>query len=172
MCNAMMTLIYIPELFGISIAGYFIMLVIAIPIFFFWRWLLKKIIKADRIRIIATWLTTLILTPLIYVALIGLFFSILIHEPSKDFDKSQWFADKEERYQMADDIINNKMLNGKDTTQLKQIIGDPTSRGDSTQKWTYDLGMGGGGLGFMFHYLIISFDKDRVVSVEHKRIRD
>jgi hypothetical protein len=34
------------------------------------------------------------------------------------------------------------------------------------------MGMGGGGLGFLFQNLIIRFDKEKAVSVEHAKIRD
>lgn len=168
----------IPVIFGLSIEVYFILLIIAIPTFFFWRWLLKKYIKVDRTRKIATWTATLIGTPIIYVGLIMLFMFGMTYTPSKDFDKSQWLSDKEGRFQMAGDIISSKMLLGKDTNHVKQILGEPTWGSDSIWKhdtvntWTYDMGMGGGGLGFLFHYLIIKFDKEKVVAVEHSKIRD
>jgi len=174
----LLILLDIPVIFGLSIEVYFILLAVAIPTFFFWRWLLKKIIKVDRTRKIVTWTATLIGTPLIYGGLIMLFMFGITYTPSKDFDKIQWLTDKEGRFQMAGDITTSKMLIGKDTTQVKQILGEPTWGGDSTWRqdtintFTYDMGMGGGGLGFMFHNLIIKFDKGKVVSVDHVKIRD
>ncbi len=172
------TLLDIPVLFGLSIEVYFILLIIAIPTFFFWRWLLKKYIKVDRTRKIVTWSATLVGTPIIYVGLIMLFMFGITYTPSKDFDKSEWQTDKEGRFQMAGDIISSKMLIGKDTNQVKQMLGEPTWGSDSTWRpgiistWTYDMGMGGGGLGFMFHNLVIKFEKRKVVTVEHSEIRD
>lgn len=102
----------------------------------------------------------------------------MTYTPIKDFDKTQWLTDKESRFQMAGDIINSKMLVGKDTNQVKQILGEPTWgsnstwRPDTTNTWTYDRGMGGGGLGFMFHNLVIKFDTGKVGAVDHAKIRD
>lgn len=102
----------------------------------------------------------------------------ITYTPSQDFNKSQWLTDKEGRFQMAGDIISSKMLIGKDTNQVKQMLGEPTWgsgstwRPDTINTWGYNMGMGGGGLGFMLHNLIIKFDKEKVVAVEHAIIRD
>ncbi|MCF1717042.1 hypothetical protein L0U88_20535 [Flavihumibacter sp. RY-1] len=172
------TLLDIPVIFGLSIEVYFFLVIIAIPTFLFWRWLLKKYIKGDRTRKIATWSATLIGTPIIYVGLIILFMFGMTYTPSRNFDKSEWLTDRERRFQMAGDIITSKMLLNKDTNQVKQILGEPTWGSDSTWRqdtiniWTYEMGMGGGGLGFLFHNLIIKFDKEKVAAVEHTEIRD
>lgn len=173
-----LTLLDMPVIFGLSIEVYFILLIIAIPTFLFSRWLLKKYIKSDRTRKIATWSATFIGTPIIYVGLIMFYMFGLTYTPRRDFDKSKWLTDREGRFQMAGDIISSKMLVSKDTNQVKQMLGEPTWGSDSKWRldtintWTYDMGMGGGGLGFLFHYLIIKFDKENVVAVEHSKIRD
>jgi len=100
------TILDIPVIFGLSIDVYFILLIIAIPTFLFWRWLLKKYITVDRTRKIATWSATIIGTPIIYVGLIMLFMLGMSYTPSRDFDKSQWLTDREGRFQMAGDIIS------------------------------------------------------------------
>ncbi len=82
-----------------------------------------------------------------------------------------WQTDREGRFQMAGDIIESKRLLGKDTSQVKQILGD-AAWGNSDSTFVYDMGFGGGGLGFMFHHLIVKFDNNKVVLVEHAKIRD
>ena len=167
------TLLDIPVIFGLSIEVYFILLIIAIPTFFFWKWLLKKYIRVDKTRKIATWSATLILSPIIYLGLIMLFMLSMTYTPSKNFEKSQWLTDKEGRFQMAGDIIKSNMLIGKDTNQVKQILGDPTWGSDTTRTWTYDMGYGGGGLGFLFHHLNLTLDNNgKVITAEHVEIRD
>ena len=168
----MQHLLDIPVFFGVSIEVYFILLIIAVPTFFISRWVLKKFIKIDKIRRIFTWVTTIILTPIIYIGLISLFIFWMAYTPSKDFDKSQWFADRESRFEMADDIIKTEMLIGKDTNQVKQILGDPNLCGDTTLIWTYDMGTGGGVIGFMDHTLQIQFKNNKVEWVKHAKIRD
>jgi hypothetical protein len=165
--------LYIPVIFGLSIEVYLILFFIFIPTFFFWKWLLKKYIKVEKTRKIMTWLATLILLPIIYSGLIILFVFGISYTPNKNFDKTRWVTDKEERYQMADDIIRSKMLIGKDTNQAKSIIGEPPWRDEAAKKWTYSMGCGGGGLGFLFHNLDLNLDKNGIViSVEHIEIKD
>lgn len=173
-----LTILYIPELFGFGIEVYVILTLIAIPTFFFWKWLLKKFIRTDRIRQITTWAATVIVTPIVYAGLIMLLIFVITYTPSKDFEKSQWLKDKEGRFEMAKDIINSKLLMDKDTIQVKQILGEPTWGSDTNWRlnkinsWTYNMGMGGGGLGFMFHHLVIKFEKQKVIAVEHVKIHD
>lgn len=167
------TLLDIPVIPALSIEVYFILLVIAILTFFFWSWLLKKYIKVERKRKFAAWSATLIGTPIIYVGLITLFLFSITYTPSKDFNKQQWLTKKEERFQMAGSIIKSKMLIGKDATQVKQILGNPIWGSDTTKVWIYDMGSGGGGLGFLFHNLIVKLDRNgKVDSVEHIEIQD
>jgi uncharacterized protein HemY len=47
-----------PVIFGSSLEVYAIMIVIAIPTFFFWRWVLKKYIKDYKRRTIFIWFFT------------------------------------------------------------------------------------------------------------------
>lgn len=166
------SLLNIPVIFGASIEVYFILLIIAIPTFLFWRWIFRKYIKTDKTRKIVTWAVTLITTPFIYIGLILLFVVWMTYTPSKDFDQTKWQTDKEKRFQMANDIIKTNMLIGKDTNQVKQILGVPTRDRSTTGVWTYDIGYGGGGLGFLFHHLHLKLENNKVVSVEHIEIHD
>ncbi len=146
---------------------------VAVPIFFFMRWIFRKFIFGAVKQKIATWVATIVLTPLIYFGLIYAFLFFISREPSSDFDKSKWLAgDKERRFEMADDIVDSKILIGKDTNQVKELLGKATSQDSSNQRWTYFVGTGGGGFGFLFHELSINFDKNKVISVTHSKIED
>lgn len=147
-------------------------LFIAVPLFLVIQWALKNLIKTRWHRIGTTIGTTLILTPIICLLLIQLLLFAIQYEPSQSFDKSGWLMDKDDRLEMADNIVSSKILIGKDSNQVLETLGKPTLIGDQTQYWRYDMGMGRGGLGFMFHYLVVNFSKDTVVSVTHSRIPD
>ena len=166
------TLLDIPEIFGLSIEVYIICFLIALVTFFICKRLLKRFIRKDSTRKLATWTITLVATPLIYLTLIRLLMFWITYTPSRDFDKLQWLSDKEGRFQMAGDIIDSRMLIGKDTSQVKQILGDPTWGMNNDSTYGYDMGFSGGGLGFMFHHLVVKFERNKVVSVEHAKIRD
>ena len=91
--------------------------------------------------------------------------------PTKKFDTKVWRTETNKRFQMADNIIDSKLLIEKDTNQIKQLLGEPTER-DSLTNWTYNMGQGGGGLGFLFHSLIVSFENEKVTRVVHAKIQD
>jgi hypothetical protein len=73
---------------------------------------------------------------------------------------------------MAYDIINKKMLIDKDSNQVKLILGNPDWRYKPKNQWVYEMGSGGGGLGFVFNNLYISFEHNKVDSVKHIRVQD
>ena len=56
----MKILLYIPTFFGVSIEVYLILLILDIPTFFIWQWILKKFIKVDKTRKNATWIATIV----------------------------------------------------------------------------------------------------------------
>jgi hypothetical protein len=151
---------------------YIINLVIAIVTFFILRWTLKNFIKAEKLRIGLTWVGTIILTPLIYMGLIAIFFSILFHQPTRAFDKDRWFADREKRYEMRDDIVESEILKEKNKKEIIELIGPPDFGTDTNDVWNYDLGTSGAGIGWQFNTLLVTFKNDRVVKVEKQEVVD
>ncbi len=164
----MTTLLYIPTILGVSIEVYFILFVLSFPTFFLWRWLLKKFIKVDRIRKIASWVATLIATPLIYIGIIVLLFFIMSYYPTHDFDKEKWFTDEEERYEMSDNIIESNMLIGKTKTEIQQILGDGDNS-DQSDGWYYYLGYRPGFANIDPDVLYIEFKNGKVLKVEQHK---
>lgn len=171
-------LLDIPVLFGHSIEVYLIQIVIAIPLFFSWKRIFKNKLKANSTRRIITWAATIISTPIIYTGFIWLFIYGITYSPSKSFNKASWLTHKSTRYEMAGDLIYSKQLIGLDTIQVKEILGVPTSinvidsSGNHIRNWSYDMGSGGGGLGFLFHNLLVKFENEKVVTVEHIELKD
>lgn len=160
----MATLLYIPKLFGVSIEVYFILLILGIPIFFFWSWLLKKFIKVDKARKIATWSATILVTPLIYVEIIMLWLFIISYHPNHNFDKEKWVANKEKRYELSDDIIDNRILIGKTKSEVRQLLGNEGNTNESDY-WHYYLGFRPGFLNIDPDVLDIQFKDGKVIKV-------
>ena len=129
----------IPAIPGPGLEVYFILIILAVPTFFIWRWLLKKIIKRYRTRIITTWIVTIIFTPIIYIRLILLVLFGMEYYPNRDFDMNEWLANKEHRYEYSKDIISSKMLIGKTKNEIRKILGDEGNL-DSSDDWYYNLG--------------------------------
>ena len=148
-----------------------IILIISIPTFFFLRFILKKFIKNERVKIWISVIGSLIIGTTLYVGLISLLFSYLFYEPQYDFDKEKWFADKNTRYEMRDDLVDSGILNGKTKREIIEIIGKSESA-DSTNIWTYNLGMSGAGLGWQFNSLQLTFEDGKISEVKKIEIVD
>ena len=160
----MKLLLIIPEFFGISIEVYFIILILAIPTFFIWRWIFRKHIKDRKKLNIATLIATIIATPLIYVGIIMFWIFSKSYYPSKDFDRQKWISDKEKRYELSEEIIESEMLIGKTKAEVKQILGDEENTDDS-DLWNYYLGFKPQLFGIDPDVLVIEFKNGIVIKV-------
>ena len=159
----MNTLIIIPSIFGVSLKVYLILIILAIAIFHIWRWIFKKFIKNTNIQKSAIWFATLITTPLVYYFSVILLFSILCYYPSNKFEKEKWIMDKEHRYELSDDIIENKLLIGKSKLQVIEIVG-LDSNCEENDLLNYYIGFASC-LGIDTSVLQITFKDGKVVEV-------
>lgn len=160
----MNALLYFSAIFGISIEVYVILAILGVPTFFVWRWLLKKIVKTDNTRKMATWIATVVTTPFIYVGLIILWIFSISYHPTHDFDQDQWFADKESRYELSEDIIDSNMLIGKTKSEVRQLLGDE-GNAEESDYWYYYLGLRPGFANIDPDVLTIEFKQGKVIRV-------
>ena len=157
-------------MFGLGLDAIAIIMLIGFVNFVFWKLVLQNFIRDKTKRLIFQWFATIVMTPAIYLAVIvGLIFNFN-NTPKRDFDIKEWHADRVSRYEMADDIIENKKLIGKDTIELKKFLGEPDYRVDTA--WMYDMGAGGGGLGFLFHQLNLKLANGIVATATHVKWKD
>ena len=161
-------LLYIPELFGISIEVYLIVIVIGICTYFFWSWLFKKTIKDNKKRKIATWCSTIFLSPIIYILIMLSFFYFLTYYPTYDFDKEKWKSNSENRYELSEDIIESKILIGKTKTEVIEILGEPDGNKEENY-WSYYLGYVPSLFNIDPDFLDINFENNKVVTVKQLR---
>ena len=157
-------LLYIPELFGFSIEVYFIVIIIGTGTFFFWRWLFMKLIKDNKKRIIATWCTTVFVTPIIYILIILVFVFSASYYPTHNFNKLKWLSDSEKRYELSGNLIESKILTGKTKRQMTEILGEPDGAKQENY-WSYYLGFKPSIGGIDPDYLDIEFKNDKVITV-------
>ena len=160
----MTKLLYIPTLFGISVDTYFIIIVLGIPTYYLFRWLLKKFIKVENTRNIATWTTTIIATPIIYFGIMLLWLISMSYHPTNDFDKQKWFENKKSRYEISEDIIESKMLIGKTKLEVRELLGDEGNKEESDH-WNYYLGFRPGFPNIDPDVLYIEFKDGKVFKV-------
>ncbi len=148
---------------------YFYLIILTIPTFLFLNWVFKKYIKNQKHRKLSTIIGTIILTPILFYGIIYIFLSYIFYEPQYKFDKEKWFSERNKRFEMRNDIINSEILIEKSKNQVLNLIGEPT-KGDTSDVWSYRLGMGGGGVLFQFNELVVTFKNDTVRTVEKLEI--
>jgi hypothetical protein len=147
-----------------SFEEFFFLLIFAIPTYFFWKWLYGKLIINPVRKRLAIWLSTIIITPLLYGGAIMLLIFYMCYYPKNDFDRKEWFANKQVRYRMSGSIIKSKMLVGKTKEQVRAILGEQEHVSNS-DKWYYDLGLLPG-FAMDSDHLYILFKNDKVVDAK------
>ncbi|PTQ95597.1 hypothetical protein C8P68_105102 [Mucilaginibacter yixingensis] len=116
-----------------------ILLVLATPVFLFWYWFYRKRIASKVKRRFFIWISTVISTPIFYATLIGIWIFCITYYPNRDFDRKRWIRDKQKRYELAKDIIDSKMLIGKNKSEVSALLGVDENKIDNND-WYYYLG--------------------------------
>jgi len=146
-----------------------IILILAIPVYFLTKWILNKLkIGNEKNRKYLAIIPTVVLSPLLYVEIIMIWFFSVSYYPKTDFDKQEWNNNKEERYKMSKDIINSEMLIGKTKEEVIGLLGDDFYSYDENSI-EYDLGF----VPMLFNIdpdvLVIYFEKGKVIKVEQRQ---
>ena len=147
----------------------FINIIIAIPVFFLLRLIYRKIIKKISIRKPVTWISTLIITPLLYITGFYILFSVISYYPSHDFNKEKWMNDKEKRYELSEDLIAGKILIDKTKQEVIELLGKEFSTKESDY-WIYDLGYSPGLIVIDPDILIIEFKDNKVIKITQQKM--
>ena len=116
-----------------DIAVFIILLFIGVPLFFFWRWIFRKIASKTRKRVLV-WVLTIVGAPAVYVLVALIWIGGMEYYPNHDFDQRAWKTDSDSRYEYTHDLIKSKLLIGKTRRQVLQILGD---QGDTSQTEIY-----------------------------------
>jgi len=102
-----------------------IILILAIPIYFLSKWILKKRnFGNDKNRKYLAIIPAVIFSPILYVGLIYLWFFSVSYYPTKDFNKQEWESNPQERYKMSENIIDSKILIGKTKKEIVKLLGN------------------------------------------------
>lgn len=96
----------------------------------------------------------------------------LTGEKTYAFNQKKWQEDKTNRWRMASGLVDNKLLEHKDSNQVLLLLGQPDIRIDSQQQWIYQTGAGGGELAFLFHYLDITYKDGKVIKATTREVKD
>ena len=123
---------------------------------------------SERKRRFAIWIATVLSAPIIYIGFVFLFVLSIEYYPKRSFDQKEWLTNKDERYELSDYIIDNKILIGKTKADIKRLLGDEGNK-DEDNEWYYELGIRPGIGNIDPDGLVISFKNDKVAGVvQHK----
>ena len=154
-------------IFGFGIEVLILNLIIAIPLFFLSRWIFRKWAINSTLNKWMPWVTTIVLTPIIYYSAIVLVMYSLFHYPDRDFEKESWAENPHERYEMTNDIISKDLLIELSKQEVRDLLGDDGFDNDEDH-WSYYIGTVPG-LHVDIDILNIYFIDDKVVSVHQTR---
>lgn len=87
-----------------------------------------------------------------------------------DFDKILWKKDAAIQYKMVDDLVEEKLLIGKNEKNVKDLIGEPQKIDSITSTWTYGI-IGRTWADFYYVDLELTFKNSKVTEV-NKRVQN
>ena len=158
-------------MFLIFICGILIILLLGIgsAVFFICRRYLRKIIDNTQTRKITNWIATIILTPMVTLALLVLTIYIYDYYPNRDFNPKTWKT-KSKRYEFSKRLIGSKLLLNKSKKDVNVLLGTPENS-ITADDWEYVLGVPPDitSLGFELA-LVVHFKNGKVDNVEQRYI--
>ncbi len=141
-----------------------IIILIAIPTYLLFWWLLKKF-QFGRVeaRKYLALIPTIALIPAIYYGLVFTSIYAITYYPQAYFDPIAWQTNVEERYKMSQDIITSEVLIGKSKKEVIDLLGQDYS--EDEDRLSYYLGFAPG-IHIDPEFLLIYFDNGKVVDVK------
>ncbi|MDB2462613.1 hypothetical protein N9W61_00710 [Algibacter sp.] len=120
-----------------------------------------------------TFIISLILAPVVYFYLFYPMLNIFSnYHHEKHFDTEAWEDKPALRYEMANEIISDSVLIGKQKSEITDLLGKPewfsyddALKANSSNNWNYNLGFKPGAFNKMQECLEIKFNKNKAESI-------
>lgn len=142
-----------------------IVIIIACIVYYISKLILKRLnFGTSKKRKIVALISSIILSPLIYLGIIYMMLFTISYYPSNDFDKIKWDTNKAERYKMSEDIIESEILIGKTKTEIIQLLGNDFYSYNNNHI-AYELGFVPGLFNIDIDVLDIYFENEKVIKV-------
>jgi len=142
-----------------------IVIIIACIVYYSSKLILKRLnFGTSKKRKIVALISSIILSPLIYIGIIYMMFFTISYYPSNNFDKTKWDTNKAERYKMSEDIIESEILIGKTKTEIIQLLGNDFYTYNNNHI-AYELGFVPGLFNIDIDVLDIYFENEKVIKV-------
>jgi uncharacterized membrane protein len=142
-----------------------IILIIAIPIYFLSKFILKKLkLGSEKNRKYIAIVPAVFFSPIIYALLIISWIFCVSYYPKDRFSKQKWETNIEERYTMSKNIIKSEILIGKTKEEVIELLGNEYTN-YSEDHMGYYLGFVPRLFNIDPDYLDIYFENGKVVRV-------
>lgn len=117
-----------------------IVFILAVLVYLLSKWILKKFrLGNDKNRNFLAILSAIIISPVLYIGVIIIWFFSISYYPNIDFNKHEWESNIEERYKMSKDIIQSELLIGKTKDEVVELLGNDYYKYDDN-RIAYHLG--------------------------------
>lgn len=115
-------------------------------------------------------ISTILITPLVIVAIYIIFIIVMSYYPQESFTKKGWIENSNKRYAMSKDIINSEMLIGLNLNEVTTLLG--TDYYEQDGHINYLIGFVPGLLAFNPDILVLQMNDNIVSSVTQETTRD
>ncbi len=121
-----------------------------------------------------TFLVSLILSPIVYFYMFYPMLNIFSsYHHQKYFDAEAWEEKPALRYEMANQMLKDSLLIGKNKDDVETLLGEPEWFGwdenikvNSPEKWNYNMGFVPGAFNNMQECIELQFENNSVTSVK------
>jgi len=125
-----------------------------------------------------TFLTSIILTPVVYFYVFYPFINIFSsYHHQKYFDSDEWKSKPALRYEMSDEMIRDTLFLGKNKSEVENMLGksewygwDDAIKANSPEKWNYNLGFKPGAFNMMQECMELQFKNNIVYNVHQYQL--
>ncbi|MDO7876301.1 hypothetical protein Q5H93_16270 [Hymenobacter sp. ASUV-10] len=153
----------------VSLAFALIALIAAVPLLFRWHRFLRQKTQHKFIAVFGAMFLTAASVSVAYIVAVTAFFAATFYYPDKDFDRNRWLTEREKRFELSEDLIESRILVGKNKAAVKQLLGDEEND-EQSNYWRYYLGYRPTIIGIDPDVLDIYFQDGKVVKVEQHQL--
>ena len=107
---------------GLVVLSFLIVTVIVCAVVYFI--FKKKLPNYNPIKNPYYWITSVIVSPIVFVGIIMIWFLVSTSVEKKEFNKSTWIENPDYRYELVDDLIDSNKLIGLTLEEIRGLLGE------------------------------------------------
>lgn len=100
----------------------------ALALYYYFK---RKNPDANPLRNLLFWTSVMVLSPIIYISTIWIWFSVGASYHDKPFSQSEWMNQPHSRYRFTKDIVESNVLKNLAREEVVELLGAPSKENDS-----------------------------------------